>query len=126
MGLVLGEGGRGEVRGGGMRKRSPTRSKIIKDLQSETTAVSDHITVCMLLRERTSSSTQSASFVSKTDSFKVSMIGLLRTRRHFDMQQVQNVDAAVLTCKNTTLALSLWARPPKMCTKSCCDIKCNL
>ena len=27
------------------------------------------------------------------------------------MQQVQNVDAAVLTCKNTTLALSLWARP---------------
>ena len=81
MGLVLGEGGRGEVRGGGMRKRSPTRSKIIKDLQSETTAVSDHITVCMLLRERTSSSTQSASFVSKTDSFKVSMIVWHRVRK---------------------------------------------
>ena len=74
--------------GGGMRKRSPTSLKIIKDLQSETTAVSDHITVCMLLRERTSSSTQSASFVSKTDSFKVSMIGLMRVMRHFDMQQV--------------------------------------
>ena len=81
MGLVLGEGGRGEVRGGGMRKRSPTRSKIIKDLQSETTAVSDHITVCMLLRERTSSSTQSASFVSKTDSFKVSMLRVDRATK---------------------------------------------
>ena len=40
MGLVVEEGGGGVVRGGGMRKRSPTRSKIIKDLQSETTAVS--------------------------------------------------------------------------------------
>ena len=29
--------------GGGMRKRSPTSLKIIKDLQSETTAVSDHV-----------------------------------------------------------------------------------
>ena len=81
MGLVVEEGGGGVVRGGGMRKRSPTRSKIIKDLQSETTAVSDHITVCMLLRERTSSSTQSASFVSKTDSFKVSMIIRHRVRK---------------------------------------------
>ena len=78
----MGEGGRGGgIRGGGMRKRSPTRSKIIKDLQSETTAVSDHITVCMLLRERTSSSTQSASFVSKTDSFKVSMLSLCRAEK---------------------------------------------
>ena len=33
----------GWLRGGRMRKRSPTRSKIIKDLQSETTAVSDHV-----------------------------------------------------------------------------------
>ena len=81
MGLVVEEGGGGVVRGGGMRKRSPTRSKIIKDLQSETTAVSDHITVCMLLRERTSSSTQSASFVSKTDFFKVSMIIRHRVRK---------------------------------------------
>ena len=82
-GVGVGGGRKGGrmVRGGGMRKRSPTRSKIIKDLQSETTAVSDHITVCMLLRERTSSSTQSASFVSKTDTFKVSMLRVDRATK---------------------------------------------
>ena len=36
-------GGKGGGGGGGMRKRSPTSLKIIKDLQSETTAVSDHV-----------------------------------------------------------------------------------
>ena len=91
-----------------MRKRSPTRSKIIKDLQSETTAVSDHITVCMLLRERTSSSTQSASFVSKTDSFKVSMISMHRVRKLWGTRQAQTNAAAVLTCKRCkTHTLSL-------------------
>ena len=62
----------------------------------------------MLLRERTSSSTQSASFVSKTDSFKVSMISMHRVRKLWGTRQAQTNAAAVLTCercKRHTLSL---------------------
>ena len=43
VGCIRRLGGKGGGGGGGMRKRSPTSLKIIKDLQSETTAVSDHV-----------------------------------------------------------------------------------
>ena len=53
----------------------------------------------VLTDERTFSSTQSASFISKTDSFKASMISINRVRKLLGTRQVQDNAAAVLTCK---------------------------
>ena len=53
----------------------------------------------ILTDERTFSSTQSASFISKTDFFKASMISSNRVRKLLGTRQVQANAAAVLTCK---------------------------